>query len=113
MSDVEAIAAEVLAEGLDDWIPVDTVIAAAREIAQRSGVDFTPLAIAAIDHLIEGGLMIAGDLGEEGFEPWPGPPAAVARRVTEQCESFGWEPLGAACWLANTPAGDEQARTSG
>lgn len=110
MSDVEKVTTGILAEGLDDWIAVDTVLGYAREAAARSGTDFEPLATATIDYLIEGGLMVAGDLGAEGFEPWPEPPAAMARRVTDQCESFDWEPLGAACWLANTAAGDDRAR---
>ena len=110
MSDVETIADEILAEGLDDWVPVDTVIGSAREAAARAGSNFKRLAAATTGYLIEGGLMVAGDLGAEGFEPWPEPPAAMARRVTDQCESFDWEPLGAACWLANTAAGDDRAR---
>ena len=113
MSDVETIALEILAEGLDDWVPVDSVIGSARDAAAHTGTDFRSLATATITHLIKTGLMVAGDLGNEGFERWPEPPAAMAHRVIDQCESFGWEPLGAACWLANTAAGDERARLSG
>jgi hypothetical protein len=100
----------VLTEGLTDWVPVDAVIGWAREAAEGSGGNFKPTAIAVIEYLILGGLMVAGDIGKAGFESWTDPPLAMARRVIAQCESFDWNPLGAACWLSNTKVGDERVR---
>jgi hypothetical protein len=110
MSAVEWVADEVLVEGLDDWVLVDTVIGAAHEAVEGDGGDFRPVAVAAIDYLIGNGLMVAGDIGDTGFEPWPESPPAMARRVIEKCESFDWVPLGDACWLANTERGARRGR---
>ncbi|GAA0489524.1 hypothetical protein Ade02nite_73810 [Paractinoplanes deccanensis] len=61
---------------------------------------------------VVGGLMVAGDLGDDGFVRWPEAAPEMVRKVVAQCESFGWAPLGAACWLANTEASDERARAT-
>ncbi|MCY1141854.1 hypothetical protein OWR29_27985 [Actinoplanes sp. Pm04-4] len=106
----DAIVDELVAEGLDDWVPVDTVIGAAREAADAAGVDFRGLTVTVLERLIVGGLMVAGDIGEDGFESWPDPAPEMVRKVVAQVESFDWTPLGGACWLANTAAGDERAR---
>ncbi|MFD4672879.1 hypothetical protein ACFWNN_24345 [Lentzea sp. NPDC058450] len=103
---VESIAVEMLIEGLTDWVLVDTAIGYAHETVEDSGGDFKPVATAVIEHLLLGGLMVPGDLGESGFEAWPGSPPELVDKVIRQCESFDWEPLGAACWLSNTEAGD-------
>ena len=110
MSTVEWIADEVLTEGLDDWVLVDTLIGVAHEAVKGAGGDFRPLAAGAIEYLIRNGLMVAGDIGNTGFEPWTDPPPAMARRVIEKCESFDWVPLGDACWLSNTDLGTQRAR---
>ncbi|SNY29456.1 hypothetical protein [Paractinoplanes atraurantiacus] len=106
----DGIVDELLVEGLDDWVPVDTVIGAAREAAEAAGVEFQGLTVEVLERLIVGGLMVAGDIGD-GFERWDDEPQAMVRKVVAQVESFGWAPLGGACWLANTPAGDDRART--
>ena len=106
MTTVESIAVEMLTEGRSDWVPVDTAIGWAREVAAEDGGDFRSTAIAVIEYLVLGGLMVAGEIGDDGFEEWPGTPAESVRKVVEKCEELNWEPFGAACWLSNTEAGD-------
>ncbi|WP_249997469.1 hypothetical protein [Actinoplanes sp. M2I2] len=108
----DSMANEILIEGLDDWVPVDTVIGAAHEAADEAGLDFRALTVALLEQLILGGLMTAGDIGDTGFQSWPDPEPAMVRKVVAQVESFGWAPLGGACWLANTAIGDERARAA-
>ncbi|WP_330271725.1 hypothetical protein OG205_32370 [Lentzea sp. NBC_00516] len=96
----------MLIDGLMDWVSVDMAIGCAREAAAENGGDFKSIAIAVIEHLLLGGLMVPGDLGESGFEAWPGSPSELVDKVIRQCESFNWDPQGAACWLSNTETGD-------
>ena len=110
MNNIESMANEILAEGVDDWVPIDAVIGLARKISEGSGGDFKSITIELIKYLILGGLMVAGDIGDDGFEGWDEPPSEMVRKVITQCESFDWNPLGAACWLSNTRAGDERAQ---
>lgn len=107
---IDSIVNEVLFEGFHDWVAVDMVIGAAHEVADGAGLDFRELAVATLEALILGGLMVAGDIGNDGFQSWPEPAPEMLRKAIAQVESFSWVPLGGACWLANTAAGDERAR---
>ncbi|SFR28723.1 hypothetical protein SAMN04488564_11531 [Lentzea waywayandensis] len=78
----------------------------AREVAAEDGGDFRSTAIAVIEYQVLGGLMAAGEIGDDGFEEWPGTPAETVRNAVEKCEALNWEPFGAACWLSNAEAGD-------
>ncbi|MFE2867857.1 hypothetical protein [Embleya sp. NPDC059259] len=104
---VERIAREVLLEGLDDWVPIDTVIAGARD-APGAVAGFQGTAAMVFEHLLRNAFMRAGDLGENGFEAWPVTGDQAYDRVLRQCERLGWAPLGAGAWLANTPLGDDR-----
>lgn len=106
MTNIESIIDDILAEGRDDWVPVDRVISAAREVVEDTGSDFKPVAAAVIERLVLGGLMVAGEIGDSGFEVWPKTPVEMVDQVISKCEALHWEPLGAACWLSNTEAGD-------
>src|SRR4051812_23788909 len=101
-ANLEAIVRGLLDEGLTDWIPIDRVIGAARELAPAAGVRFQAIATDLFSRLIEPGLMVPGSIGEAGFEPWSGSPDVLLRRAIAECESFDWQPQGAGCWLANT-----------
>ncbi|MEU7474588.1 hypothetical protein AB0A63_01305 [Lentzea sp. NPDC042327] len=100
---VESIATELLIDGLTDWVHADLPIGWARETV---GEDFKPIAVAVVEYVVLGGLMVAGDLGGTGFEAWPGTPADHVRTVVERYEAYDWNPQGMAGWLANTEAGD-------
>ncbi|UZK52785.1 hypothetical protein NEH16_00470 [Streptomyces drozdowiczii] len=62
--------ADVLMEGMDDWVPIDQLIWAAREEAKgRSWKEF----FAELLHfLLEDDLIQIGELAAEGFSPWRG-----------------------------------------
>lgn len=47
------------------------------------------------EHLLCNAFMLAGDLGESGFEAWPVTGDQAYNRVLRQCEQLGWAPLGA------------------
>lgn len=106
----ESVIQEILAEGLDDWVPIDRVIGGARDSASSEGVTLRDAAVGLVRALVDSGLMTPGDITEDGFGPWKGTHEQLTNQVIRQCDELGWEPLGAGCWLANTPEGDRAAR---
>lgn len=102
--------AELLREGLDDWVPLHNVIWQSREASSSSGDDFRKIVEAVVASVIAEGLMVAGDVGATGFEAWTGTPHELVARVVDQCREFDWKPMSAGCWFANTPEGDRLAR---
>lgn len=102
---VEKLAREILIEGLDDWVPIDSLIEGAREFAAPFGVDFRTLSIDALTYLFAEGLAEPGNLGHTGFESIGTTPDALARVIAD-CERFDWLPKGASHWLSNTEKGD-------
>lgn len=106
----ESVIQEILVEGLDDWVPIDRVIGEARDSASSEGVTLRDAAVGLVRALVDSGLMTPGDITEDGFEPWKGTHEQLTNQVIWQCDELGWEPLGAGCWLANTPEGDRAAR---
>ncbi|MFG2305283.1 hypothetical protein [Actinacidiphila glaucinigra] len=104
------IFADVLVEGLDDWVPIDQLIWAAQEGANgRSWKEF----FAELLHfLLENDMIQIGELAAEGFSPWSGAADEVVRLVLDDLERLSWEPkLGSRAWIANTEAGNEVARS--
>ena len=44
-------------------------------------------------------LMVPGDLGESGFEDWPGSTADWLPRARAELDQLDWRPMGAGFWL--------------
>lgn len=109
-SEFEAAVRELLDEGLDDWVPLDQVIWASRNLAEAAGTSLQKAASDLVSHLIENNLMVSGVIGSEGFEHWSGSPSELVHRVIRDCERYNWEPFGAGCWMANTEHGDRVAQ---
>ncbi|WP_103529661.1 hypothetical protein [Streptomyces sp. SM12] len=102
--------ADVLIEGLDDWVPIDQLIWAAREAGKESS--WKDLFVELLHFLLENGLVQIGELAAEGFSPWRGDAGEVVQLVLDDLERLSWEPqLGSRAWIANTEAGDEAARS--
>ena len=58
MTEVENIADEILREWLGDWVPLDTLIWSAREVAEKSERDFKNLTIDVLHFLLSEGLAL-------------------------------------------------------
>lgn len=99
---------EVIVEGLDDWVQLDDVVWFGRR-ADPHG-DFRGLVRTLVEELLRPGLMVPGDVGDAGFEPWTTSPEESVRIVMEQCEALDWNPQGDGAWFANTDAGKVLAR---
>lgn len=65
--------AELLREGLDDWVPLHNVIWESREAASSSGDDFREIVETVVASVIAEGLMVAGDVGATGSRRGPAP----------------------------------------
>ncbi|WP_042388408.1 hypothetical protein [Streptacidiphilus melanogenes] len=103
----EQIIEEILYEGLEDWVPIDTVIGWARETAPD---EFKSLTTSVLEELLGNGWMLAGDIGDQGFEPRQGEWQATLQTLLQELEEMQWAPFGGGCWLANTEAGSEWVR---
>ncbi|WP_060177070.1 hypothetical protein [Streptomyces sp. IMTB 1903] len=102
--------ADVLIEGLDDWVPIDQLIWAAREAVK--GGPWKDFFAELLHLLLENGLIQIGELAAEGFSPWKGEAGEVVQLVLNDLERLSWEPkLGSLAWIANTEAGNEVARS--
>ncbi len=106
----ESVFADVLIEGLEDWVPIDQLVWAAREGVE--GRPWKEFFAELLHFLLESGLIEIGELAAEGFSPWRGAAGEVARLVLDDLERLSWEPrLGSRAWIANTEAGNEVARS--
>ncbi|MBW8740216.1 MAG: hypothetical protein JF621_24975 [Streptomyces turgidiscabies] len=104
------IFADVLIEGLDDWVPIDQLIWAAREAAK--GRDWKEFFVELLHFLLEDDLIQIGELAAEGFSPWREEVREVVQLVINDLERLSWEPkLGSRAWIANTEAGNQVARS--
>ncbi|MFK0017385.1 hypothetical protein [Streptomyces sp. NPDC091027] len=102
----DSICQELLEEGLDDWVPVDLLVALASETSQESGESMRGITARVLSRLLHCGLMQVGELGETGFEAWPEENDSAVRRVVEALDAVMWHPALGVCWLANTPEAD-------
>ncbi|XVV06007.1 hypothetical protein ACQPW3_11725 [Actinosynnema sp. CA-248983] len=106
----ERIFADVLIEGLDDWVPIDQLIWAARE--ETKGPSRKEFFAELLHFLLENGLIQIGELAAAGFKPWRGSAGEVVQVVLDDLERLSWDPkLGSRAWIANTEAGNEVARS--
>ncbi|WTW98569.1 hypothetical protein OG216_36845 [Streptomycetaceae bacterium NBC_01309] len=106
----ERVFADVLIEGLDDWVPIDQLIWAAREGAH--GKPWRDFFAELLRFLLDAGLIQVGELAADGFSPWSGNVGEVVQSVLDDLERHSWQPkLGSRAWISNTEAGDEVARS--
>ena len=108
MSPDEAVTS-MLIEGLDDWVPLQSLIWHGTEVAEHTS---EPLETVVADLLVavgSAGRMRVGELGDTAFELWAEAEDYNVARVLEECRFYEWSPLGAGCWLANTAEGDRLA----
>lgn len=110
MTGINEIGRAVLREGLDDWIPVDTLLWYVRQEHPSTEESFKATFIETARYLLGEDLMLVGEIGESGFEPWPGSVDQIIERIMTACEAVNWMPFGSVCWLSNTNAGSSLAQ---
>ncbi|MFF7634365.1 hypothetical protein ACFZB9_14610 [Kitasatospora sp. NPDC008050] len=108
MTDIDGIVREILREGLDDWVPVDTLLWYVRQESPAPEESFKATFVETIRYLLSEGLMLVGEIGESGFEPWPGTVSQIIERLVAACDAVSWTPFGSVCWLSNTSAGSSR-----
>lgn len=97
----------LLEAGLDDWVSLDEVI---WEVAQGDlSAESRAQVLRMFDRVYSEDLMVPGDLGETGFEDWPGSPTEWRERSLVELERFDWNPQGAGFWLRLTEHGERAA----
>ncbi len=95
---------ELLQAAVDDWVSLDE---AAWILTQ--GDYFTDaskeLTLRTLGEVFRASLMALGDLGETGFEEWPGAPEGWIARARRDLEHVTWPPMGGGFWLRLTDRG--------
>jgi hypothetical protein len=100
---------ELLARATDDWLhPADVF-----DVARFSGVTdedcYVEQAIHLTGELLRHGLVIAGDLTETGYQPWPLSAAEAAGRIATQWRAdHDAAPTSFFVWLQSTTTGLER-----
>ncbi len=94
---LRAVVDELLEDGRHDWVPLHTLVWLSTggdrsEAAKRRTFD-------VLRHLFSEGLMTPGDLGETGFEDWPGGTEDFLLRAAQDLERLAWKPMGDGFWL--------------
>lgn len=104
---------DVLVGGLDDWAYAGWVYGSTRLAAITDAEQRRVLAIGLIAELLVEGLMIPGDVDDQGHHPWPHPTGEAIERITRVWLTEWPHEVpapGAIVWLANTEAGNAIAR---
>jgi hypothetical protein len=104
-------AAKLLLRGIDDWISLDEARWAVSLVEPGTAEEVREATLRALALLVENGLARLGALGDE-FEPWDLAPAAAMQRLRREW----WDPEkelrpGNICWMENTTAGTDIARS--
>lgn len=104
---------DVLVGGLDDWAYAGWVYGSTRLSGLSDRALRRELALGLIAELVVEGLVVAGDVDEQGHHPWACSPGEAIERITrEWVTEWGDETPtpGAIVWLANTDEGNRIAR---
>lgn len=110
MSELDELVDEILAEGLDDWVMLISIVRSAESRRSLDQEAARKLAMDLVAELVEGGWMVPGDLEGTGFRPWELAPAdAVARIAREWDEADGDAMHHVIAWFDNTEKGNSRA----
>ncbi|WP_409491102.1 hypothetical protein [Amycolatopsis sp. cmx-11-12] len=112
LREIELAVTPTIEEGLDDWVPVDSLIWNTFQIVPRDSDRFAGFFTSVLDYLLREDLMVVGDIGDTGFEPWTSSIEDTVERVVRDCQAVDWSAGLGLCWLSNTPKGDQQAQSS-
>lgn len=105
---------DVLVGGLDDWADAGWVYSSTRLAGVVDAESRRILTIGLIAELIVEGLMIPGDVDEQGHHPWMLSRGEAIERIAREWLSEWREEIptpGAIVWLDNTETGDAIARS--
>lgn len=100
----------ILWYGLDDWVPLLSVVGAAQMPAAAPTDADKAHALDAIRDLADAGLIEIGEVTEpDGFVPWETGLDESVNRIRAVLNSPDENAWGFASWLRNTPEGDKLA----
>lgn len=102
----------LLVEGLVDWLDPGWISGEAHDSGIVSDGDFRTMTVGAAAELLLGGLAVAGDVTEQGFEAWPTGPEQSLARITDWIVANPmeeWRP-GEGFWLNSTVAGETRGK---
>jgi hypothetical protein len=104
---------DVLVEGLYDWAYAAWVFGSTGLSGLEDQRLRRTLALGVIAELLVAGLVVAGDVDEQGHHPWPCSAGEAIERITREWITEWRDDVptpGAIVWLANTEEGNRVAR---
>lgn len=104
---------DALVGGLDDWPYASWIYGSTRLAGLRDSASRRTFALGLIAELLVDGLMVAGDVDEQGHHPWPCSPGEAIERIAREWLTEWGDELptpGAIAWFTNTPRGNEIAQ---
>lgn len=139
--EIDAVKKAILESGLDDWVHIGEVVAAARwakygnafrdgfpddpamdmaELGRRRNMwmaeadrDALPLGIIAVKELLRDGLVRVGGTSTGRFIAWEGAVEEIESRIDSAVETAEFPLLpGHLFWIENRPQGDEAAEVA-
>jgi hypothetical protein len=106
---------EVVVRAADDWVMLSEVDGCVSSAAARHDVALLPgvrieAGLEVVRRVLEGGLMVAGDVADSGFTPWESTPAEAFERIAREWREAGTGlTMGDIGWLDTTRAGEAHA----
>ena len=103
---------DILARGVDDWLHPAEI----DWVGARAGVTGTEprraLAIGLVAQAICAGLLVAGEVTDDGFLPWDCGSASALAHIVEEWVAWGDAELtpGAICWFNLTEVGERMGQ---
>ncbi len=106
---------DLLVGGLDDWVDPGWACGSTEYTEITDRVQQRTFTLGLIAEVLVEGLMVPGDVDENGHQPWKCTTGEAIERITREWLT-DWPdeeaPLpGSVVWLSNTPAGDEIGRS--
>lgn len=99
---------ELLEAGLDDWVSLHDAVHIGSQGQPSDAAKATVLSL--LGQVYRDGLLVPGELGDSGFEDWPGEPDDWLVRSRQVLDNLGWRPMGAGFWLRLTDRGQERLK---
>jgi hypothetical protein len=107
--DQRGLVEDVLAYGAEDWVSIDWIIKVAQRANPPTDESLRMVALGLIASVLANGLMVAGDVDDEGFHPWEMSGDNAMRRIVANWQAAGLRPDDpyAVAWFSTTEEGDK------
>jgi hypothetical protein len=108
---ISQLSLRVLAEGLDDWVPLAAVRGIALQLGDVESGQASEASVASVRELAEHDLVEIGKVSDGGFFACDDPVDTIMDIIVNATRTSDLREWGFLYWLCNTPDGDRLARS--